>query len=197
MKNLNEVIANNLVELRKKSGLTQQQLAKQFSYSDKTVSKWEHGYAVPSVEVLKNLADFYGVNMDYMLINHQTVADIDKKEAKKPIDSRLLILLLANTVFLLIATVIFVWTCLDKNTKPYWQIFVWGVSICFFISSISIWKIWKDNTVAWLVISSFFVWTFITSFYVTFLNDNVWYIYFVGIPVELCLIIIAKMKEGK
>lgn len=197
MKELREIIANNLVELRKKSGLTQQQLAKQLSYSDKTVSKWELGYATPSVEVLKELADFYGVNMDYMLIDHETVASIDRKEVKRPIDSKLLILLLANSVFLLIATVIFVWTCLDKNTNPYWQIFAWGISTCFFISAITIWRVWKDNTIAWLVISSLFVWTFITSFYVTFLKDNVWYIYFVGIPVEISLIIISKMKEGK
>ena len=39
MKPLNEIVAQNLVELRKKSGLTQQQLAENLSYSDKNQEK--------------------------------------------------------------------------------------------------------------------------------------------------------------
>ena len=83
MKPLNEIVAQNLVELRKKSGLTQQQLAENFSYSDKTVSKWELGYAIPSVEVLKSLADYYGVNVDYFLVEHQISAEVEKKNKSK------------------------------------------------------------------------------------------------------------------
>lgn len=196
MENLNAIVANNLSELRKKSGLTQQQLAKQFNYSDKTISKWELGYAIPSVDVLKDLATFYGVNIDYLVNKHETTADIEKKNIKEKDDKKILILLLLNSVFLLIATVIFVWTCLDSDSSPYWQIFIWGTSACFLLSSFFIWRIWKSNVIPWLVITSLFTWTIITAFYCTFLDDNIWYIYFVGIPVELCLIIISKMKEG-
>ena len=85
MENLNAIVANNLSELRKKSGLTQQQLAKQFNYSDKTISKWELGYAIPSVDVLKDLATFYGVNIDYLVNKHETTADIEKKNIKEKV----------------------------------------------------------------------------------------------------------------
>ncbi len=195
MRNLNEIIAENLIELRKKSGLTQQQLATQFNYSDKTVSKWELGKAIPSVEVLKDLADFYGVTVDYFLTENESIANIEKKKARVSVDNRLMILLLTNAVFMLIATVFFVWTVLaGGDIKPYWQSFVWGSSICCLVSSFFIRKWWRDNKIAWLIISSLFVWTFITGFFVSFFAENVWYIYFVGIPVELCLIIISRMK---
>ncbi|MCQ2793235.1 MAG: helix-turn-helix domain-containing protein [Bacilli bacterium] len=199
MRDLNEIVAENLIELRKKSGLTQQQLAKQFNYSDKTVSKWELGHAIPSVEVLKDLADFYGVTVDYMLNENESVANIDKKKTRIPVNNRLLILLLTNTVLMLIATVIFVWTAIATTSRaqgvqPYWQAFIWGASACFLISAFVIRKWWRTNKTAWLILSSLFVWTFITGFFVSFLAENVWYIYFVGVPVELCLVIISRMK---
>ena len=57
MENLNKIIAKNISGLRKKSGLTQQQLAEKFNFSDKTISKWELGNAIPTVDVLKDMAD--------------------------------------------------------------------------------------------------------------------------------------------
>ena len=196
MEELNKIIASNLVLLRKKSGLTQQELAKQFNYSDKTVSKWELGRAIPSVDVLKDLADYYNVSMDYMLTRNETVADVEKKKIKKQLDRRILVLLLANSVFMLIATCVFVWTCLDASSTPYWQVFIWGASMCFFVSAITIWRVWKENKVAWLIIASLFTWVFITAFYTQFLSDNVWYIYFIGIPVEAILALITKIKSA-
>ncbi|MCR5333190.1 MAG: helix-turn-helix domain-containing protein, partial [Bacilli bacterium] len=47
MKALSEIVAENLAALRKKVGLTQQELADRLAYSDKTVSKWELGRAIP------------------------------------------------------------------------------------------------------------------------------------------------------
>ena len=44
-KKFNELI----VELRKKQGLTQQQLAKKLNITDKAVSKWERGLSYPDI----------------------------------------------------------------------------------------------------------------------------------------------------
>lgn len=198
MENLNAIVSNNLINLRKKSGLTQQQLAKKFNYSDKTISKWELGYSVPSVEVLKELANYYGVNIDYLISEHETVIDIEKKSSieKDKKDRTVLVLMLLNSVLLLIATVIFVWTIINENSSPYWQVFIWGASACFLLSSFYSWKLWKNNIIPWLIITSLFTWTILLAFYCTFLEDNIWYIFFVGIPMEICLIIISKMKVG-
>ena len=57
-----QIVAANLSALRKEKGLTQVQLAEQLHYSDKAVSKWERGESLPDLAVMKQLADFYGMN---------------------------------------------------------------------------------------------------------------------------------------
>jgi transcriptional regulator with XRE-family HTH domain len=195
MKPFNEIVATNLTELRKNSGLTQQQLAQQFSYSDKTISKWELGHAIPSVDVLKDLADYYGVTIDFIVTEHESISEVDIKKNKTKNDNRLGILLLANTVWLLIATVIFVWTCIaPQENGPFWQAFVWAAAICFAFSSVFVWRWWKKEKVTWLILSSLFIWTFITAFFLQFISEHIWYIYIVGVPVEIGLVLISRMK---
>ena len=193
MKPLNEIVAQNLVELRKKSGLTQQQLAENFSYSDKTVSKWELGYAIPSVEVLKSLADYYGVNVDYFLVEHQISAEVEKKNKSK-VDNHGLIVGLMDAVILLIVTMVFVWSILNSETEPYWQVFVWGASGCLLLTTVFIRRWWKNDKLSLLICGSLFIWVLITAFYLQFLTQNVWYIYFIGIPMQLIAFILFKMK---
>ena len=193
MKPLNEIVAQNLVELRKKSGLTQQQLAENFSYSDKTVSKWELGYAIPSVEVLKSLADYYGVNVDYFLVEHQISAEVEKKNKGK-VDNHGLIVGLMDAVILLIVTMVFVWSILNSETEPYWQVFVWGASGCLLLTTVFIRRWWKNDKLSLLICGSLFIWVLITAFYLQFLTQNVWYIYFIGIPMQLIAFILFKMK---
>ena len=193
MKPLNEIVAQNLVELRKKSGLTQQQLAENFSYSDKTVSKWELGYAIPSVEVLKSLADYYGVNVDYFLVEHQISAEVEKKNKSK-VDNHGLVVGLMDAVILLIVTMVFVWSILNSETEPYWQVFVWGASGCLLLTTVFIRRWWKNDKVSLLICGSLFIWVLITAFYLQFLTQNVWYIYFIGMPMQLIAFILFKMK---
>ena len=193
MKPLNEIVAQNLVELRKKSGLTQQQLAENFSYSDKTVSKWELGYAIPSVEVLKSLADYYGVNVDYFLVEHQISAEVEKKNKSK-VDNHGLVVGLMDAVILLIVTMVFVWSILNSETEPYWQVFVWGASGCLLLTTVFIRRWWKNDKLSLLICGSLFIWVLITAFYLQFLPQNVWYIYFIGIPMQLIAFILFKMK---
>ena len=73
MDNVNSVIAKNLVTLRKKSNLTQLQLAEKLNYSDKAISKWEKGEALPNINVLMALADFYEVKIQDIVYEHKVV----------------------------------------------------------------------------------------------------------------------------
>lgn len=60
-------ISEKLIELRDKKGITQDELAKSLSVSNKTVSKWENGMSSPNLSMLVALADFYGVSTDLIL----------------------------------------------------------------------------------------------------------------------------------
>ena len=54
-----------------------------------TVSKWEKGEAMPAIDILKNLADFYCVSLDYLTEEeHAEQTPVEQKEKRQ--DLRLL-----------------------------------------------------------------------------------------------------------
>lgn len=57
-------IGNNIKELRKARGLTQEQLANAIGISFQAVSKWETNIAYPDITLAPVLANFFGVSMD-------------------------------------------------------------------------------------------------------------------------------------
>lgn len=62
-----DLVAENLIYYRKKSGLSQLELAQKLSYSNKNISKWENGETTPNVFVLKQIADLFGITVDDLL----------------------------------------------------------------------------------------------------------------------------------
>ena len=60
-------IGNFLSELRRESGLTQEQLGNELGVSNKTVSRWETGTYLPPVEMLQALSNKYGVSINELL----------------------------------------------------------------------------------------------------------------------------------
>lgn len=63
----NVQIGKLIAELRKKQGLTQQQLADKLNLSNKTISKWETGLGSPDISNLLTLANTLGVSVDELL----------------------------------------------------------------------------------------------------------------------------------
>ncbi|MCH5317344.1 MAG: helix-turn-helix transcriptional regulator [Eubacterium sp.] len=57
----------NLRELRKEKGYSQEELAYKLNVTRQTVSKWENGSAMPDLKKLTELAEFFGVSMDALL----------------------------------------------------------------------------------------------------------------------------------
>ena len=68
-----------LAKLRKKQGLTQEDLAKRLSVSNKAVSKWENGTARPSIDRVQALSEILGVSIEELLTKKNAKA---KKIAK-------------------------------------------------------------------------------------------------------------------
>ena len=63
-------VAENIIRLRTAKGWTQLDLGERLHYSDKSVSKWERGAALPDLLVMKNMAELFGVTVDYFLAEH-------------------------------------------------------------------------------------------------------------------------------
>ena len=58
---------NRIKKLRKQAKLSQQTLADQIGVFRNTISNWETGYSQISLENAKNVAEYFGVTIDYLL----------------------------------------------------------------------------------------------------------------------------------
>lgn len=75
-----------LQELRKKRGLTQEELAEALYVSRTAISKWESGRGYPSIDSLKEISNFFSVSIDELL-STETVLSIAEKENKSNMQS--------------------------------------------------------------------------------------------------------------
>lgn len=75
------VFASNLIRLRIGAGMTQAELGAKLNYSDKSVSKWERGDAIPDAWVLTKLSELFGVSVDYLLSSHDAWVPPDQEDA--------------------------------------------------------------------------------------------------------------------
>lgn len=65
--NIVSIIGSNIAELRKDKGLTQKDLADILHVSKSAVSHYEQGISIPTTQILISLADYFNVNVDYLL----------------------------------------------------------------------------------------------------------------------------------
>src|SRR5689334_17801022 len=60
-----KAIGNKIVAARKKTGLSQAELAQQIAISSQAVGKWERGESMPDISTLNRLAEIFGVDLNY------------------------------------------------------------------------------------------------------------------------------------
>lgn len=198
MEDYNDIIASNLTKLRKAQGLTQQDFAKIFNYSDKTISKWELGYSSPNIGTLKQIADYYGVTVDYFLISHEEVIDTNRKFISRN-SRRILLMCLFDLFFLLVCATIFAALATSKAQVVYWPVFIWGITVIGIFNSFCS-NAWWSRTWLPYFFTSLAIWSALLAFYMTFIwsdvHYNFWYLFFVGLPVQLGTIIILTLTHS-
>jgi transcriptional regulator with XRE-family HTH domain len=69
-----------LLSLRKKKGLSQDELGGQLNVSRQTVSKWELGETTPEMDKLITISDFFNISLDE-LVKGTATSDVNSKEA--------------------------------------------------------------------------------------------------------------------
>ena len=88
-------IGKFIADCRKRKNLTQMQLAEKLGITDKAVSKWEHGVAMPDTSIMLELCDILGISVNELLSgekismennnqkNEQLLLDMAKELEKK------------------------------------------------------------------------------------------------------------------
>lgn len=73
--------SKRLIELRNAEGLTQTELARRLDISRSTLGMYELDRRRPDIETLERLADYFNVDMDYLLGNtNKSTKLIERKE---------------------------------------------------------------------------------------------------------------------
>ena len=73
-------LSEKLYMLRKKSGLSQEQLAEQLNVSRQAISKWESGQSVPESDKLLSISSYFNVSLDYLMKDDEISENITASE---------------------------------------------------------------------------------------------------------------------
>lgn len=74
------MLGEKLLQLRKKQGLSQQEVADKLSVTRQTISNWECDQAIPTIDKASALAKLYNVSLDVLLENEIEVITKQKKK---------------------------------------------------------------------------------------------------------------------
>ncbi len=191
MDELKTTIAKNLVELRTQAHLTQLQLAEMLNYSDKAVSKWERGEAIPDLRVLIKLSEIYGITLDALVKGTSVAAEAKPK--KHIASKRVFIAALSVILVWFIATGIYAMLYFIPPTSEYaYLVFVvaplptgivltvfsslWGNRVTHALSSSLI--LW-----ACVIIVRVYVWAFVPAY------RQIFVIYIVAAVFEILIVV--------
>ncbi len=185
MKDIKPTIAKNLSFFRKQSGLTQAELAEKLNYSDKAVSRWEHGDTLPDINVLYQLCDFYGIDMNTLISEEADVPPPEPKELRNSMRFRVCIYGLAVSFVWILAMIVFTYSGIINNGNYYWLAFIWALPatcIALILASYGM-----KVRVFRLVINSVFIWTLLTAVFLSFvvMGYPLWPVYLMGIPLQI------------
>ena len=202
MDDLKRIIAKNITDLRKAADMTQAQLAEKLNYSDKAVSKWERGDAIPNIVTLKEVADLFAVTVDYLITEEHTAErEIKREFTKRQQRNHLLISLLSTMTVWLAATIIYVSISLTTlfGLPEAWLAFVFAVPASCIILLIfnSVWGKLKRN----FLIITVLLWSLLISLCLTFFfvsgESHIWLLLAVGIPLQIMILLWSGLKRKK
>ena len=183
LEELKLVTAGNLINLRTGAGMTQAELGAKLNYSDKSISKWERGEAIPDAYVLTQMAELFGVSVDYILSSHDawepTVAPEDPRQD-----------VVYSTSVITAIAVLGVWTLALTAFVALWlaDLVRWKIFVAALPVSILTWMVLMcvfKRTRHLKFIVAVFVLSLFVAFYLLFLNKNPWQIFLIAVLAEV------------
>lgn len=198
MEDLKTIIAKNITDLRKSHGYTQFELAEKLNYSDKSVSKWERGESIPDVIVLKELAELFGVSLDYMTESEHKIKNEPKQRLKDRIYNHGFITGICILLVWLLATLVYVIIDIAAGSIRLHRLaFVYAVPVSMIVWLVfnSIWFNRRRN----FSIISFLMWSVLLSLFITFFPFDIWIwqIFVLGIPGQIIILLWSRIKHRK
>lgn len=189
------ISASNIIRLRTEAHMTQAELGAKLSYSDKTISKWERGEAIPDAYVLTQLASLFGVSVDYLLSSHDSwEAPVEEEEQmKKPRYSEWKIILLA---------VISVWTgfltafvALWIFDIVWWEIFIVALPASFTVLTVLLAVFRRRRYMSWCI--GALVFSLLLLVFVVIPDMKWWQLLILTVPAELIVFLSFHLRVNE
>lgn len=197
MIDIKPIIAKNITTLRQGQKMTQIELAEKLNYSDKAVSKWERGESIPDVSVLKQIADLFGVTVDYLLQeDHAPVVPQDMTAVPVSQRNRKVVTVLGIVAVWLLATLCYVvldiiWPELTLT----WLSFVYAIPVTFVVWLVLNSALLKNRHNYWII--SLLMWSILPIAWLTmwiFYRAS-WKLLLLGIPGQLIIYGWSKFQK--
>ena len=185
------VTASNIIKLRTQKGMTQAELGALLNYSDKTISKWERGEAIPDAYVLTQLSALFGVSVDFILSSHdkwEKPKENEVEEVRYSVEHIIAIVVIGVFTAFLIA---FVTLWLMDVVE--WRLFLFALSAAILAYMIMI-CIFKRTRQLQYVIALFVASLFVIVYF--FLpTANPWQLFLILIPAETIVFLARKSRK--
>ena len=178
-------IASNLIRLRLAAGMTQAELGEKLNYSDKSISKWERGDVTTDVFVLMQIADIFGVDVDYLLKPHNEIEPASYTTNMITLVTILGIWTMALFVFVIL------WIC----GMVVWLVFVYAVPVSL-VTLLVLRSVWNGGRGNRYIIAALVV-SIIATVYLTFLSRNLWQLFILAIPCLLLVFLCARIPKKR
>ncbi len=188
------ISASNIIRLRTQAGFTQAELGEKLNYSDKTISKWERGEAIPDAYVLTQMAEIFGVTVDYLLSTHDAWENPNEVEEQEQGISRY-----SANVIIAIA-VLGVWTMalsvfvlLWLLGYIVWQSFVVALPVSILTYMVLI-CVFNRRSHLQFVIAAFVLSMFVLLYFVLPLQKP-WQLFLIAIPAIILVFLSCNIRR--
>ena len=199
MDDIKSIVARNIVELRQANHMTQLDLAEKLNYSDKTISKWERAESTPDIAVLIEIAQLFGVTLDYLVkAEHGDVQEVQKPAREEPKYNRKAIAYISESVAWILAIAAFILTTLIMGRVTFQYLyFVYALPAVLIVRLVfnSIWFNPRNN----YYIISFLMWSILAVLHLTFLyfGINIALIYLIGAAGQAVILLWSRISKPK
>ena len=186
------VTASNIIKLRTGAGMTQAELGAALNYSDKTISKWERGEAIPDAYVLTQMAELFGVTVDALLSSPerwQPAPDPDEVPDRSYSVSMIIAVAVLGVWTLALTAFVALWLVGVIR----WQIFVVALPVSILTYLVLICVFGKKRYLQFVI--ALFVFSIFVMIYLLFVHRNPWQIFLICVLAEVLVFLSCNIKK--
>ncbi len=185
------VFASNLIRLRTDAGLTQAELGAKLNYSDKSVSKWERGEAIPDAWVLTRLAGLFGVTVDWLLGSHTAWVPPEQEEDKPQYRRSMIYAVAILGVWTMALTVFLVLWWIGIR---WWQVFAVALTVSA-ITYLALSVYFRRLRNLQYMLAALVLSVFLLIYVLVLPYGNRWQLFLIAVPAEILVFLACNIRR--